>query len=448
MSLDMAKKFETVQVGHLSNEELLDFINAFPALLWRIDLVQNKIEYLNNYRIRGLGANSGLLLQNSEFRREMVFQEDIYLLEDFMQAVRHGETAATLFRVKTREGPVQWVKVTGVPTPDKPRYYIGYMLDVTNYAAIVQSITENDAEMQAMIELSNAPALLIDPQDKTIAAHNAAARDTFLFKANEFVGLHFSELCHDSTRRHIQRIYEELIFEKKWEGQMFFRRKDRSVFGGDVVMRRLLLKGRRLFRISINNIHVDQSDKAIQQNHIFKNGPLQKLNHKHSSMLQKKMASVRDIVLALQILLENQMDSHHFDAIIYSDIYAKKNRVVVYTAGKAFSTLPQGEIFAYEGTIAENISHFKLDHLIVENTFASIKAIDWALFIPHGIRSYFAKPFYERRVMRSVLILCSEKENCFSPSHLDQYAVYYQPFLKALQNWRTARKTRRARKIP
>jgi PAS domain S-box-containing protein len=444
----MTTKIEAVQVGHLSKEELIDFINAFPALLWRIDLVKNKIEYLNHYRIKGLGANSGLLLQNSEFRREMVFQEDIYLLEDFMQAVRNGETAATLFRVKTKEGAVQWVKVTGVATPDKPQYYIGFMLDVTNTVAIVQSIMENDTEMQAMIELSDAPALLIDPQSKTIAAHNAAARDIFLFKANEFNGLKFSELLHEGARQHIQRIFEELIFEKKWEGQMVFRRKDRSMFGGDVAMHRLLLKGRRLFRVSIYNIHAEKADEAIYQDDNFDDGRLQKIDQIESRKLQKKMASIRDIVLALQILLENQIDSHHFDAIIYSDIYAKKNRVVVYTAGKAFSTLPQGEIFAYEGTIAENINRFKLDHLIMENTFASIKAIDWALFIPHGIRSYFAKPFYERRVMRSVLILCSEQENYFSSTHLDQYAVYYQPFLKALKNWRSAQKTRRAKRIP
>jgi PAS domain S-box-containing protein len=307
---------------------------------------------------------------------------------------------------------------------------------------------EKDTEMQAMIELSDAPALLIDPQSKAIAAHNAAARDIFLFKTNEFNGLNFSELLHEGPRQHIQRIFEELIFEKKWEGQLIFRRKDRSMFGGDVTMRRLLLKGRRLFRVSIYNIHAEKTDEAIYQDDVFENGPLQKIDQVKSRQLQKKVASVRDIILALQILLENQIDRHHFDAIIYSDIYAKKNRVVVYTAGKAFSTLPQGEIFAYEGTIAENINRFKLDHLIMENTFASIKAIDWALFIPHGIRSYFAKPFYERRVMRSVLILCSEQENYFSSSHLDQYAVYYQPFLKALKNWRSDQKTRRAKKTP
>ena len=207
----MSQNSETVSVGHLSIEELLDFINAFPALLWRIDLIKN-----NAYRIEGLGANSGFLLQNSEFRREIVVEEDIYLLEEFMQTVRKGETAATLFRLKTEDEPIRWIKVTGVPNPKTPRYYIGYMLEVTHTANIVQSITESDAEMEAMIELAQTPALLIDPHEKNITAHNAAARDTFLYKASELNGLSFSELYDPSNDRLVQRIYEELIFAKKW----------------------------------------------------------------------------------------------------------------------------------------------------------------------------------------------------------------------------------------
>lgn len=442
----MAQNRKTVPIGHLSSDELLDFINAFPALLWRIDLIKNNIEYLNDYRIEGLGSNSGLLLQNSEFRREVVFEEDIYLLEEFMQSVRKGETAATVFRIISPDESVRWIKVTGVPNLQTPRYYIGYMLEVTQTANIVQSISESDAEMEAMIELADTPALLLDPHDKTVTAHNAAARDTFLYKSSELNGRNFSELYNPISDRLVHRIYEELIFAKKWEGSLQFKRKDRSVFTGDVTMRLLLLKGRRLFRASIHNIRVNDAATAGKSGNGYDQKPVQEAHHPHSQLLAKKIAPVKNITRALQLLLENQLGDRRFDAIIYSDIYAKKNRVVVYTAGEPFKALPQGDVYAYEGTIAENIDRFKLDHLIVENTFASIKAIDWALFIPHGIRSYFAKPFYERRTIRSVLILCSEKNNHFSTARLDEYAVYYMPFLKALKNWRAAQKNRK-RKI-
>ena len=131
----------------------------------------------------------------------------------------------------------------------------------------------------------------------------------------------------------------------------------------------------------------------------------------------------------------------NFESIIYSDVYARKNRVVVYTAGETLENLKQGEVFPYEGTIAENIERYKLDHLIMEDTFSSIKAIDWALFIPRGIRSYFAKPFYQRKVLRTVLVLCSTKPDAFSEKYLPYYALLYKPFSIGLASWRKARKT-------
>ncbi len=105
---------------------------------------------------------------------------------------------------------------------------------------------------------------------------------------------------------------------------------------------------------------------------------------------------------------------------------------------QVFKNLKFGESFAYEGTIAENIEQYKLDHLIIENTMNSIKAIDWALFTPHGIRSYYAKPFYERNVLRTILILCSKEPNAFSEKHIRDYDLLSEPFIQGLKNWRKA----------
>ena len=436
----MKAEREIIRDGYPKHEELIDFVNAFPALLWRIDLVNNTIEYLNSYRIEPLGANSGLLLQNVDFRRRHVAAEDIYLLDDFMLSVRNGETAATVFRLKHEDDSVQWIKVTGVVDPKNPRYYLGYMLDVTKTAGIVQSITETDAEMEATIELLDNPALLVDPRTRVLMAHNAASREAFLYRPDEFSRLKFSDLCHKSVESHINRIYEELVFEKVWKGRLLFQRKNRSIFAGDVIMRLFLFKGRRVLRVSIHNLTVE--DDMLKTTLLYQPRPpsAPPAYREHAQGLLKKVEKVKDINRVLHILLEDQFGEECFDAIMYSDIYSKRNKVMVYTAGKAFERLPQGEMFSYEGTIAENIDRFKLEHLIVEDTFSSIKAIDWALFVPHGIRSYFAKPFYERKTMRSVLILCSLKRKHFSTRRLDDYAIYYEPFLLGLRNWRKHQK--------
>jgi len=441
MSIDHSK-MDGIPKSQPSYEALLSFVDAFPALLWRIDLVNNRIEYLNSHRIEPLGTNCGLLLQNKEFRRKHVAEEDVYLLDDFMEAVRSEETAATIFRLKG-EGEPRWIKVTGVLDPKNPRSFIGYMLDASSTAGIVQSITENDAEMEAMIELADSPVLLVDPRNRTVMAHNAAARETFLYKPDAFSRLRFNDLYHHSVAHHIDYIHEELIFEKQWEGRLLFRRRDRSAFAANVRMRLFYFKGRQVIRVAIHDVSVeDEALKNILGSGRPPSAPAA-LFQKHVDQLMAMVAKVRDIHRLLNILLENQISRDPFDAIIYSDIYALKNKVAVYTAGSAFQPLPQGEIFAYEGTIAENIDRFKLEHLFVDDTFASIKAIDWALFIPHGIRSYFAKPFYERNRLRSVLILCSLNRAHFAPQRIEEYAVYNAPFLRGLKNWRKALRQRK-----
>jgi hypothetical protein len=106
----------------------------------------------------------------------------------------------------------------------------------------------------------------------------------------------------------------------------------------------------------------------------------------YQQRLMEKLDNVSDMEEILEIILNNQYGHMGFDSIIYSDVYEKKNKVVVYTAGEPLKAMRQGETFSYEGTIAENIERYGLDHLIMEDTFSSIKAIDWALFIPHGLQ--------------------------------------------------------------
>jgi len=443
--IKMEEIFESIPTGIITKDELFNFIEDFPALLWRIDIIKNKIEYLNSYKIKGLGSKSGLILQNIDFSKRIILKEDLHLLERFMRAVRNGETAATIFRIKNKDDHIIWIKVTGTVNRKNPRFYLGYMLDVSDTVGIVQDTLEKDADIEAMVELVSNPVILVDPYDKKILAHNIAARDLFGYQAGEFSKLKFSDLYHHSIKNHINRIYEEIIFDKKWEGKLSFLRKNNSPFIGEVVIRSLFFRGIRVFRVFIDSVSVDDKDIRMfvltPGDEVTSSDPA---NKNYIKKLMEKLRDESDMSSILQIMLDNKHGNMNFDSIIYSDIYAKKNKVVVYTAGKALSPMKQGEVFPYEGTIAENIDRYKLDYLIVEDTFSSIKAIDWALFIPHGLRSYFAKPFFDRKVMRTVLILCSEQHNMFSDQYVADYALLYKPFLLGLTNWRKAKKNKKA----
>ncbi len=442
----MSPDSSAIPIGHISEEELFNFIEDFPALLWRIDYIKNKIEYLNSYEINGLGYKSGLILQNMAFARQVVLENDIHLLEDFMQAVRAGETAATIFRIKNDNGETVWIKLTGTRCRTKPGCYLGFMLDVSHTSQIVQAITEKDAEFNTTIEMMDYPVILIDAVNRSVLAHNTAARNLFQYKPAEFDRLNFADICEPGTRSHVNRIYEEALFEKKWEGVLTLRRRNNTAFMAELCMRPLSLRGKRMFRVSIYHVDVGGEKPSPSAFGVSRAGkPAARQAKRYAEKLMQMIAEESDMPRILQILLDNQFGGMNFESIIYSDVYTRKNKVVVYTAGETLATLNQGEVFPYEGTIAENIDRYKLDYLIMEDTFSSIRAIDWALFIPRGLRSYFAKPFYQRGVLRTVLVLCSTQPNAFSEKSLADYALLYKPFSRGLSNWR---KAKRAKKRP
>ncbi len=144
----------------------------------------------------------------------------------------------------------------------------------------------------------------------------------------------------------------------------------------------------------------------------------------------------------LELLYRNQVGPS-FEGILFSDIVQRKHEVVVYSYGQPFESMEQAKVFSYEGTIAETVMTFGLDYLIVDDTFDSIKAIDWALFIPTGVRSYFAKPFFQGKGLHSVLILCSTAPRRFPEARIDEFEPLYAPFSEAVRRWRRAAKRNR-----
>ncbi|WP_139296849.1 hypothetical protein [Halodesulfovibrio marinisediminis] len=96
----------------------------------------------------------------------------------------------------------------------------------------------------------------------------------------------------------------------------------------------------------------------------------------------------------------------------------------------------QGELHPHKGTIAQDIEHYNHKYLIVDDTLDSIKPIDWAIFVPRGIRSYYAKPYYVRGVLRNVVIVCSKKTSMFKDKLFDSYDEMLKPFMDIAWTWR------------
>jgi len=143
---------------HMSIEDLLSFMNDFPALLWRIEIAKSRIEFLNNNYIVSNGLDGKLLLKNIQYQRDVVIPEDAYLLGAFMDSVKKGKTAATIFRARCTENRIAWLKITGATNSWDPRYSYGFLLNVTDTVEQIKAILDKD-EPWNVIGRTNIPIL-------------------------------------------------------------------------------------------------------------------------------------------------------------------------------------------------------------------------------------------------------------------------------------------------
>lgn len=428
---------ELIPRRDLSREDILDYIDTFPALLWRIEIARSRIEFLNRQHIAGLDDRTGLFMKSPEFRKLMVLPEDLHFLEGFMEAMKEAKAAECIFRIRDSASEVRWLKLVGWTHPKDLRYYMGHLLDVSDRAEAIKSIIEKDAELQLMIELADNPIVILDFDTKQVVSQNMAASRLFLYSPDEFRNLVLQDLYHRGMTNMVHRLLNEIIFTKKWEGKLLFERKTNSVFTAETSARFLIFRERRLLRVSLTNITASEPGQEKRKGR-GKDRDGQKALFEQD--LLARIDTLSDMGSILQTLLAHQLPHVTFDAVLFSDIHARKNKVYVYAAGQPFASMASGEMYSYEGTVAQDIERFKLDYLIVDDTLDSIKAIDWALFIPKGIRSYFAKPFYQRGVLRSVMILCSLRPRAFPSEGLCEYSILFEPFQRGVQAWRSAQR--------
>jgi len=376
-------------------EDLRSFLDDFPALLWRIEIARSRIEFLNDCPLQPLGDSARLFLKNRAFRKQMLLPEDSHLLDKFLDAVSQGKTMATVFRVHTPTDSIMWLKLTGAVNSSDPHYYYGYLLDVGDTVNVIRDIQRSEEASRTRIDNVPTPILLFNHQSLRLRQANAAACHLFGLP-NAATGRlpHFSEISLHPVEN-LGAILNDLPAQP-WNGVFEFSTIQGEPFKAETELRWVPWKQTALVRMSVNPISNNRDDKT-----------------KLSKNVQAAFENAPDLSAMLRQALEHPDISKRCNAIMLSCIRAKNNTVQVYGAGTPLADMPQGEKFSYRGTIAEDIDRFNLDHLVVDETMDSIKPIDWALFIPHGIHSYYAKPFYKDGELRTVLILCSTEPERF-----------------------------------
>jgi len=420
----------------ITGDDLLNCIKGMPALLFRIEIEKNRIEYLNDYQVEGLKELTFSLIKNKAYAKEIILEEDYHLYESFIQATHKAQPSRIIFRIHTESGELRWISLKGSHNSYNSGFYMGVLMDITPSVQIISGMLEKENEDLAMINMLDNPVVLIDMASKTIISHNKAAQEVFGYSFNEFNSLSITDLYHPSMAGEVSMVLEEVMFDKKWEGKFFFRRKGQARFLCDTSMRSFKINEKILLRISVHAVDI-YKDEIDQTEHKFSDKKKKIPALVYQQSLIEKISSLSEMKDILDVFINNPYPGKApLDGIMYSDILPSKDKVFVYASGKPFENLPFGEMFTYDGTIAENIEQYKLNYLLIDDTMSSIKAIDWALFIPNGIRSYYAKPFYERNTLRTVLILCSTETNAFTEENIEQYDLLAEPFIKGVKNWR------------
>ncbi|WP_028575797.1 PAS domain-containing protein [Desulfonatronovibrio hydrogenovorans] len=412
------------------NQCLPGFVQTFPALLWRTEIAKWRIEFFNDFCIKGLDENTRLFLKNKSFRDRLILEEDLHKVDFFAEKMKSGIQAFVLFRIKVND-KISWLKLSGWVTPEDPLYYYGLFQDVTMAVDAARSMLENDVERLVSIDKTRHPAMLVDYDSQRILEINTPARNLFGYTTAEYKNLSFSQIHPRELTGSFQKLLEDILFERKWAGRLSFKRKGQTPLNALTNFHFLSLRGKGILRIVLTEI-----EKPTEVPFSSTGESKKKILAEFESNLFKRLNGKNKLNEILETFVEYQPPKCSFDGILFSDIHSKKNKVFVYGAGEPFLSMEPGEMFSYQGTIAQQIEFFKLDYLIVDETMDSIKAIDWALFIPKGIRSYFAKPFYIRGTLRSVMILCSCKPQNFSPDHLENYSALFRPFKKSIEAWR------------
>ena len=399
-------------------------LDKMKMLFWRVDLTKRSFVNLNDCQVGVLGLENYRFFKDRDYREKMLFPDDRALLERTVASFKDRMPVRVVFRVQ-RDSAIHWFKLTGWPTGDY-RYYEG----------AVEEITEHIAWLKNIFARQDLRLLKVDDLDYPVAVFAANGRR--LLRANQpFLDL----LAVDSARLsryqlqdfvksevRFPQLLERLFGEGSFTEELLLKVSADSGVKSSCLFEYFTHEGEGYIRLAL----IDQPDR----NKLDGSGARQPIQRQGLRSLCKRLAGSGSVDEMLSQIYAARDLFPGMDVVMFSDIYARKNRVFVYARGDMLEPLEPGSQFPYTGTIAENIEKENLEYLIVDDTQSSIKAIDWMLFVPKGIFSYIAKALYVRGAMRTVLIFCSREKNTFKEEHVaavTEIATAFHQQLKQLR---------------
>jgi len=391
--VELEKKpfFDFVRLLHQWLSDLQDV----PAVFWYINSANNKITFFNKNDSNSFNTNVSLLLQNQEYAKTVVLGEDFEAFSHALQCAKNQQPTSVVFRIHGEDNETRWMVLLGLAAPDASTCYVGLLACCTNLVARAFGLEKNITPMES-IELMDTPVLLVRFPGKQIAHANQAAQDLFRFSPGESLPP-LDALFADASEQSRQGIYESLIFNNSWRGAVTLQDRQGQPFFCSARIRPLVHRGVSYLWVKLQPLfNLPQSTP-------------QPAPHCAGAF---SLAQTEEELL--QALLQVCPGGIQAEGVMLSRIFIDENRVMVTGVGEPCRGKSHRVEYPYVGSIAENLVRFGLDHLVVDETTMSTRPIDWVLFIPNGIHSYYAEPYFEMGKLKYVLIFCSTVANSFN----------------------------------
>jgi hypothetical protein len=398
-------------------------LDQLQTLLWRMDLTRQTFQPLNHCPSIILNLENYRFFKDREFRQRMLHEDDRATIEQIFHRLKKRNPVNIIFRIRHND-KIHWFRLNGWPTKD-PRYFVGGVEDISDQLPLLQTMLEDhNRQLLEHIDLPYPVALFTWP-------------DCTLHRTNQ----HFIELIGplpDAEHRilltdlikgclSVPALLETLISERHLTTDLVLSSHNSTTKKQRCRLEHFSYKCAPWLRLAVLD-HDSQNTNASPPNLVPTRDEV--------TQLCRDLDGCRSITEMLERIYQSRGLFPQTDVVMFSDIYARRNKIMVYAKGEMKEELESGAEFPYTGTIAENIVQENLEYLIVDDTQSSIKAIDWILFVPKGINSYMAKARYERGAMRTVLILGSKHKNSFSTLQIAALGEITTAFHKKLKKIR------------
>jgi PAS domain S-box-containing protein len=148
-----------------ANRELNKLFNSIGEVLFSMDIINRKTIQMSPACVKVFGYLPDDFFANPDLWREIIFPEDILVLEKNQFLLYNGKITSCQYRIRHKDKSCKWVETTITPTLDENGTLIridGVTTDINERKNAEQQLLKSEANLRAVFENTDTGYLLVD----------------------------------------------------------------------------------------------------------------------------------------------------------------------------------------------------------------------------------------------------------------------------------------------